>query len=147
MKGIRTLKLLNHVALCTLALCFSAGLGKAQSYQGKFTLPFEARWGSAVLPAGDYTFTVPSATRAPFFLYLRGGGKTAIIHALVADPQEVSDHSRLTVVNTGGSQVIRTLEAGEVGLTFVYAVPKAARRQLAQNHQGLRHVAVSAAGD
>jgi hypothetical protein len=62
---MRSLKLLNLLALVALALCFSAGLGKAQDvYKGTFTLPFEAHWAGAVLPAGEYTISLPS-TNAP----------------------------------------------------------------------------------
>ena len=43
---IRRPKFVNHFALVALALCLSAGLGRAQNaYEGQFTLPFEARWG------------------------------------------------------------------------------------------------------
>ena len=66
------LKFENHTALLALALCFSAGLGKAQNtYEGKFTLPFETHWRGAVLPAGDYTVSIPSES-TPYLLYVRG---------------------------------------------------------------------------
>ena len=45
---------------------------------GKFTLPSEVRWGQPILPAGDYTHTLNSAT---FFslLTVRGNSKAAMI--------------------------------------------------------------------
>ena len=39
-----------------LAICVNAGFANAQTVGGKFTLPFEAHWGQATLPAGDYSF-------------------------------------------------------------------------------------------
>jgi hypothetical protein len=46
------------IQLLTLGLlvCFlGAGVAKAAPlYRGRFTLPYEVRWGQTVLPAGDY---------------------------------------------------------------------------------------------
>ena len=113
MKMMRSLKFLNQLALVALALCLSAGLGSAQEihYKGMFTLPFEAHWGGAVLPPGDYTISMPSPATAPYLLYLRGEGKTAIIMASAANSKTVSDHSQLTVVSSGGNQAITALDA------------------------------------
>jgi hypothetical protein len=58
-KVIRSLKFLSQFALVALPLSLSSGLAKAQTaYEAKFTLPFEAHWGIAVLPAGDYTISL-----------------------------------------------------------------------------------------
>src|SRR5438132_13663729 len=106
----RNLKFLNHIALVVRTMCLSAAIGKAQNaYEGKFTLPFEAHWAGAVLPAGDYTFSIPSGN-APYLLYVRGEGKTAIIMAAGTDTKMISDHSQLTIVNKGGNQAIPQLE-------------------------------------
>jgi hypothetical protein len=114
----------KSIRACGTGAELVAGLVKAQSaFEGKFTLPFEAHWGIAVLPAGDYTISMQLAN-APYFLYIRGEGKTAIIMANTANTKTVSDDSHLTVVNTGGSQAITELEAGELGLIFVYPVRK-----------------------
>src|SRR5437899_11691962 len=87
MKSIRNWKLVKHLGLAALALCSFAVLGNAQAaYQAKFTLPVEARWGGSILPAGDYTFTLPS-TAAPYALYVRGEGNAAITIAAPAETQ------------------------------------------------------------
>jgi hypothetical protein len=121
---VRSLKFLNQFALVALALSLSFGQAKAQSaYEGKFTLPFEAHWGIAVLPAGDYTISMQSANE-PYLLYIRGEGKTAIIMANGANTKAVSDDSHLTVVNTGGNQAVTELAAGQLGLILDYPVHK-----------------------
>ena len=55
----RLVKSVNKLGIAALVLCALATSGKAQQsiYQGKFTLPVETHWGTATLPAGDYTFT------------------------------------------------------------------------------------------
>jgi hypothetical protein len=141
------LKFVNHIALLVLALCFSAGLGKAQNaYEGKFTLPFEAHWGRAVLPAGDYTILMRSATEQ-YLLFVRGEGKTAIIMAQGTSTKTVSDNSHLTVVNTGGNQAITELAAGQLGLTFSYATPKMKKTTEARLYSPVQNVPVSTTGN
>ena len=130
MKVLRNLKLVNHITFVALALCFSAVLGRAQStYRGTFTLPFEVQWGAATLPAGDYTLTLESANAGARLLYVRGEGKTAIIQSGWVDTEELSAQSQLTVTTTGGRRVITAFEAGQLGLNFGYAVPKAKMAQ------------------
>jgi hypothetical protein len=140
------LKFVNYIALLALALCFSAGFGKAQNaYEGKFTLPFEAHWGEAVLPAGDYTISMRSATEQ-YLLFVRGEGKTAMIMAQGTSTKTVSDNSHLTVVDTGGNQAITELAAGHFGLTFSYATPKMKKTTEASLHNPVLNLPVSTTG-
>ena len=135
---IRRLKFLNQFALVALALGSSAGLGRAQNaYEGQFTLPFEAHWGHAVLPAGDYTISMRSAT-APYVLFVRGAGKSVILLANGFDEKHVSDESKLTVVDTGGTETIASLEAGQLGLTFAYSVPKSKLKPMVGSPSGAK---------
>ena len=70
MKRIRSFAL-SSLVLALIASCLSAGMAKAQEWQGQFTLPFEARWGQAILPAGDYSFTVDQTLGAAVITLLR----------------------------------------------------------------------------
>ena len=125
LRTTRILKLPNQIALMALVLCATAVLGKSQdAYQGKFTLPFEAHWAGATLPAGEYTISMPDAEISPYWLYVRGQGQVAIIMATATDTKAVSKQSQLAVVNTGGREAITSLEAGQLGMTFDYAVSK-----------------------
>jgi hypothetical protein len=124
LRTTRPLKFLNHIALVALALCSTAALGKSQiAYQGKFTLPVEAHWGGATLPAGEYTITMPDAV-SPFTLFLRGEGKVAIIQTISVSDKAVPNDSKLTLTDTAEGEAITKLQAGELGLTFDYAVSK-----------------------
>jgi hypothetical protein len=115
-------KLLTKVSVAALALAGLATSGQAQTtYKGKFTLPFETRWGSATLPPGDYTFTLPS-TIAPYTLYIRGEGVDAIIIAAVTD-RVVSSHAQLNLADIADVQTVQTFDAPELGLTFIYSTP------------------------
>jgi hypothetical protein len=117
-----SLKQLYKLVLVPLALCLSAGAGKAQNaYEGKFTLPFKARWQNAVLPAGDYTISMHSAA-APYTMFVRGAGKSVIIMGVSGNEKTISEKSALMVIKLGDSYVVRSLEAGEMGLDIDYSI-------------------------
>jgi len=125
----RHLKLFTKVGVAALALGALATSGSAQSaYQGKFTLPFETHWGSATLPAGDYTFTMASIS-SDYRLYIRGEKVNAIIEASATDDKGVAAHAQLNLVEIGDVQTVQTFDAPELGLTIIYAAP-------AQKHAG-----------
>lgn len=124
MNWARHLKLFTKVGAIALALVALATSGKAQNvYQGKFTLPFETHWGSATLPAGDYSFTMISALSG-YRLYVRGEKVSTTIVPSVYDAKVTSGHAQLNLVDIADVQNVETFEAPELGLTFSYATPK-----------------------
>jgi hypothetical protein len=119
----RHLKSFTKVAVAALALGALAINGNAQNaYKGKFTLPFETHWGTATLPAGDYTFVMSSAS-SDYRLYIRGEKVNAIIMATSADEKVVSAHAQLNLVDIADTQTVQTFDAPELGKTFVYSTP------------------------
>ena len=92
-----------------------------------------------------YTISIPSES-TPYLLYVRGEGKTAIIMAIGTDTKMLSDHSELTIMNSGGKQAITQLEAGQLGLAFDYSLPKMNKKLEARSHPGVHSVPVSTAG-
>jgi hypothetical protein len=117
------LRLFTKLGLAALALGALATSGNAQNaYQGKFTLPVETHWGGATLPAGDYTFALPS-TNPPYTLYIRGQAGNATIVAATTDDKVVSSHAQLSLVDIADVQTVQAFEVPELGLTFIYATP------------------------
>ena len=143
MKPIRDLKFVMKVGFMALALCLAASQGKAQgTYTGKFTLPFEARWGLAVLAPGDYTISM-DLDAASNYLVVRGDGKTAMIRRFLTDRKDISNHSQLTVVKTAAGYAVQSLEAGQAGVTLSYPVPKTKRDREAQEQYSELRLPVS----
>jgi len=119
----RYLKLFAKLGLSTLALSALATAANAQNaHQGKFTLAVETHWEGVTLPAGDYTFALPSNS-APYRLYIWGQGVGAIITAATADQRVVSERPQLNVVDTAVGYTIQTFEVPELGMTFRYLTP------------------------
>src|SRR6266566_5378591 len=74
MKALRN----GMLTIAALALAGSfAGTANAQAKAaGSFTLPFEAKWGNAVLPPGDYTFSVRSTSGAAYLVTFAAKGRS-----------------------------------------------------------------------
>ena len=80
MSNNRSLTSLKLVVFALLATVVSTGLLSAGDYSGKFTLPLEAKWGRAILPAGEYEFKINTDV-APFTLKVSGKDGTASRHS------------------------------------------------------------------
>jgi hypothetical protein len=131
----RHLKLVTKLGIAALALAALATSGNARdALTGKFTLPSETHWGIATLPAGDYTFALPT-TGFPYTLYVQGKGVSVIIVASAADEKVVSGHAQLNLVNIADVQNVETFEAPELGLKFSYATPKQKHMGRKEAHQ------------
>jgi hypothetical protein len=116
MNWTRTSKLLRFLGLAVLAACLNPGRASAQVFQGKFTLPFAARWGQATLPAGDYSFTLDGASGVSMLRVYRGRSGVAMIMAQDQN-QNYSGRAELTVVRG----TVRTLNLPTIGVVLEYA--------------------------
>jgi hypothetical protein len=122
MTWARLFKAVTKVCMAALVLGAVATSGKAQSIlHGQFTLPVETRWGNATLPAGDYTFTVSSAS-SQYRLYIDGQKTNAIIQTLTAE-KATSRRAQLNLVDIADVYSVETFDAPELGLTFTYWTP------------------------
>jgi len=146
MKSTRSLKSVRILLWAVLAAALSASLASAQEYEGKFTLPFETRWGTAVLPAGDYTFRV-NASQAPCMVSVSQDQQiVALVLTSSTTRGEVAGSSALIAVRNAESYRIRALRLAEVGVVLEYTPPKAERQLLAQQPVLFQRVPVIAAG-
>jgi hypothetical protein len=133
MNGIRVSSLIRFAGLALLAACFVAGHANAQVFQGKFTPPFQARWGQVTLPAGDYSLTLDSVDMKSTLHVYRGQKGVGMI--LVQSYYKTdSGHAELTVEQ--GS--VRSLRLPGLGIILQYApqrpkhITAPEERQLAQ---------------
>jgi hypothetical protein len=146
MKSTRSLKSVRILLLAVLAAGLSASLASAQEYEGKFTLPYEARWGKAVLPAGDYSFRVNPSRDSCITLVGQGRRGVALILTSKTTRGEVAGSSALITVRSAGSYRIRALRLAEAGMVLEYMPPKAERQLVAQQPVLFQRVPVIAAG-
>jgi len=143
MKPIRNFNLVKVVLFAVLAAGLSIGTASAQNViQGKFTLPFEARWGADVLLPGDYTFELNVAARPYIVAVRQGDRRVALAMANASEQGQTSGHSALVTVRKGGKYQIWTLHLAEAGLTLDYTPLRPERPILAQEPVLIRRVPV-----
>ena len=110
--------LLISLVPALLGSCIGAGRACAQGRTGAFNLPFEAHWGLATLPPGDYWFKLEPPEG--LLLLYRGNRPVAIVHAQTF-ANKVSGRSTLIVVNEKGGATVRELLLPRIGMALYYA--------------------------
>ena len=166
------LTIIRVVFLAVLGTALSAGVLRAEDYKGSFTLPFEVRWGTAVLPAGDYTFTMDT-DKGSNLATIRGDKVAAMIIANGTSNRQFSGRSSLVLARRGRTGVIRELHLAipglkasasrqdvrvydrgklvsnvatqtptEGGIVFIYSPPKGEPSMLAQTPELIQRIPV-----
>jgi hypothetical protein len=117
----RQISKVTFLAVAVLASCFAAGTASAQAgFQGKFTLPYEVRWGQAVLSPGDYTVSMNDPASAANAV-IRDAKSHRIVAQLMFSITENAGQggSALLVGSRGQQRVVYSFRAAELGTTFV----------------------------
>jgi hypothetical protein len=104
------------MALVLVTAAVSPSLASAQQIAGgKFTLPCTTYWGNAVLPAGNYNFTISHPGNMKGIVAVRiSGQKSADLTAFV-DYDDYLKESALDVRRSGGSEVVSNLHVADGG--------------------------------
>ena len=94
--------------------------------RGQFTLPREVRWQNAVVPAGDYRFSLESSGAAGMLHLTKLDGKPAGFMFLVPDTEAAksSDPSRLVLERTAEGTYVSSMQLPEFGITLHFPVPE-----------------------
>jgi hypothetical protein len=147
MTSDHTRKALAGMTLASVMLCLAAAVAPAQSpYQGAFSLPFAVQWGGAVLPPGDYSFTLEHSP-AGATVTVRGTAGV-VTQALMCQGGSVGikgKRSELVLVRNEGQRRIRTLRLADADLVLEYSLPAEEAPLLATGPRLLQRVPVTAA--
>lgn len=144
MKSLRN-RILTLVAVGLMGIGFSASTSQAQAiYKGSFTLDHDIRWQQAIMPAGDYTFTVESTSRSKPIL-VTGPAGTVIQLPVVTSQGKIGETSVMKLEWRGDVLCVRELDLAEVGLNIRYHVPKATENDklLAKAHTATEEVLIA----
>ncbi len=132
------------VAFTLLVALLVPNVVKAQtSAQGKFTLPFETRWGLATLPAGDYSFRMESSS-SPQVIHIWGQEQTVLVTSAGISREKTAEHSALIIVRHGKRGTVRAFYLEHLGLTLNYFPPKAERQVVAEGPELIQKLPVLA---
>lgn len=96
-----------------------------QAYKGSFNLPAEAYWGTTLLAPGHYTIRM-SLDPTQQVRLVRLEGDDLRIYILAGPPilEQISDRSTLRLENINGVYVVRHLDAGILGQSYVFPISK-----------------------
>jgi len=118
-------KKLSRISVLLLSLIssftFPANAGAQPVIAGRFTLTSPAKWGSVMLPAGEYTFAVEdSVSPPPVTIFAADGmGKGIVIPAFVSQLQS-NDTGKMTLEVKDGEAVVTTLYVKRLGIVLHY---------------------------
>jgi len=114
------MKNIRNLGLLILVVAGAVGANAQNSFTGKVQLTSEVRWGKSVLPAGEYSLSIPSF-EAPVRLYIQSvNGKTAAIAvAQIANPEPGGNF--VLVTGTGSDRLVRSMNLPPLGCSLVYA--------------------------
>jgi hypothetical protein len=104
-------------------LALSAAPAVAQEASGKFTLAKEVRWGSAVLPAGDYTYSLEHQTGQVLFVRNTNGRTSAIVLVKSASLVSEGEHDRLVLQRSGDDWFVSSMVITNLGQELSFGAP------------------------
>jgi hypothetical protein len=138
------IRIFAAAAIGVIAICASATPASAQAFKGAFTLPNDVRWQGAMLPAGDYTFSLKSGVPAQIIV-TRPDRTIAFVLTAVTDRRVTDQHSCLTIERRGSTRFVRELYLADVGLHLRYDAPKIPKneQELAQGPATTEQVLVA----
>jgi hypothetical protein len=127
MQSIRGFSLFKVLVLALAAMGASAIPTYAQSATGKFTLAHKVRWASAVLPPGEYSFSLDSQN-PPARIMVRqvSGSMVAILLPQGMSEDKLGGASSLVLHAVGGESVVSSLRLANLGVVLQFASPKLA---------------------
>ena len=128
---------------CAVGLGIAASSANAQVLYGKFNLPFEAKWGRAVLQPGEYKIFLPLPTSAVQMINVTGNGKTQYVMTATVDGQRPYGPSLLRLVKVGDAYFVKEFESGAQGKLFSFVTPRAPQETPVETEAGSQTTTVS----
>lgn len=127
-----SLKLLVGIVIATCV--FTAAANAHPAFAGKFTLPYEVRWGQTVLPAGAY-FIEMDSTSAPAVVRSISGS-LAVYTQSPSTADSEGDDMYLTITTQGNERKVRSMNLPGLGKSLIFApLTKSERESLAKAGQ------------
>jgi hypothetical protein len=118
---------MGSLMVAALAVGVTANRAAADEvYKGTFGLQSAVYWGNVLLQPGQYTITLEQGVNSPPVFYLYGEGVRTTFMTSAVRPDSASSDS-LKIENINGAYVVRELDAGILGKSFAFAVPKGVR--------------------
>ena len=112
MKNVRNLVVLFSIVAAAVAANAQTAL------HGKFQLTTEARWGKAILPAGQYSFSMDSV-QAPLIIKSEDG-KTSAMAVAKTSVDAAPGGSYIFTTGSGADRTVRSINLPQLGRSLIY---------------------------
>jgi len=117
-------KNLSTVQLLALGLLVSflwaSVANAAPRYRGRFSLPYEVRWGQAVLPAGEYLLRFEDVQTRVFVVIQDAKSGKEVAYLAPKTKSEAQGKSALLIADKSNQRVVHSLRVAELGEVFIY---------------------------
>jgi hypothetical protein len=117
-------KKLSTVQLLTLGLLVSflwaSVANAAPLYRGRFSLPYEVRWGHVVLPAGEYLLRFVDIQTRVFVVIQDAKSGKEVAYLAPKTKSETQGKSALLIADKSNQRVVHSLRLAELGEVFIY---------------------------
>ena len=117
-------KKLSTVQLLTLGLLVSflwaSVANAAPRYRGRFSLPYEVRWGQAILPAGEYLLRFEDVKTRVFVVIQDAKSGKEVAYLAPKTTSEAQGKSALLIDDKSNQRVVHSLRLAELGEVFIY---------------------------
>ena len=130
MKSIR--KFAYAAVLLLSALSFSPSPASAQDEGGTFTLPHDVHWQDAVVPAGEYRFSLQPMGPSTMLTLTKTAGKPASFMLFAKDTEADSETARLVIESKHGKSYVSAMHLPQFEVTLHFAVPANSEKEVAE---------------
>lgn len=108
------------VVLAAIGMLATAANAQSMRFVGTFTLPCEASWAGAVLPAGDYKMTLPSVSKDSFIRIDAARGNASVYIPQWSTGDKSGDKDMIVLTVTGDRCVVRALNLADLDMEITY---------------------------
>ncbi|MFZ0320502.1 MAG: hypothetical protein WAL56_15375 [Candidatus Sulfotelmatobacter sp.] len=133
MKSIRNFA---YAAVLTFsALNFAPSLASAQGEGGSFTLPHQVTWQNALVPAGEYRFSLQPMGPSEMLTLTKSTGKPAsfMLYAKDIDVDAGSETARLVIQKSkSGTSYVSAMDLPQFEVTLHFAAPANSGKEVAE---------------
>jgi hypothetical protein len=109
----------NFVVLFSIVMAAVAGNAQT-ALHGKFQLTSAARWGKAVLPAGEYSFTIESSQKPVRIVIQSADGKTSAMQLAQSTSDASLGGNYLFITGSGADRTVRSMNLPSLGTSLIY---------------------------
>lgn len=124
MRSIRRYLYAALLALTTINVAPTMASAQDPVARGRFTLPHEVYWENAVVPAGNYRFSIDSDSIGVLRIDKVSGAPAGFMFLIrKQEAAQPSDINRLILESTDGTSYVSAMQLPDFGITLNFTVP------------------------